>query len=233
MKYTSYSIILFIIALSLSCASYKFNQMQDVDFFESEKIIWSYPTFAYSYIKADAPKEIRNKIDSVFYATIKEELSIIPQDSFYQLTHKLRNNDSVSVSLKRILKKLNDHGVSFILYPEYYNFFNRTLKGKGGFKIIIGKGISSKPTKFEVVDSTSFFLGVTLAYLDSEEKINTKIIKTELPTTYIGRRNKYLPGEPDSFKAFELEAINNMTLKIRDELKKYINEVNIQNNVYK
>lgn len=177
------------------------------------------------------PKEDRNKIDSCFYAAIKEDLSIIPQDSFFLLTNELRNNDSASASIKNILKKLKGYGVNFILFPEYHNFFNRTIKGKGGFKITIGKGYISKPTRIKVVDSTSFFLAITLVHLDSEGNLNTKIINSQLPTTYRGRRNKYLPGEPDSFHAFELEAINIMAIEIREKIKYYIDEIGIKENM--
>lgn len=216
-------IVIVFFSMYLSCANYHYKQLQNARASNGVKIVWKYPTFAYSYIKTETSKAVRNQIDSIFYLSIKENLSIIPQDSFYIITNELKDNDSAVTSLKKILKRLQEYDVDFVLFPEYYNFFKRTLKGKGGFRITIGKGVSSKPTKFEVVDSTSFFLATTLAYLDKNENLKTKIIKSQLPTTYTGRRNKYFPGEHDSFRAFELEAIQIMTTDLREKIKIYIN----------
>lgn len=233
MRHITHYITLTLMTLSLSCAGYKYQQLQAANSLRFKKVFWDYPTLAYSYIKADAPKEIRNKIDSTFYNTIKEELSIIPQDSFYVLTSQLRNNDSAAISLLRVFDTLRDHGVDFLIFPEYHNLFNRTMKGKGGLKIKIGSGLKMKPTRIEVVDSTSFFLAVTMIYYHAENFSTVKVFKTELPNSYTGRRNKYLPGEPDSFRAFELEAIHIMTTEIRNKIKKYIETIDIQRNVNK
>lgn len=219
--------IVFLLFL-LSCSNYRSKQLHNAYKAKSNKIIWNYPTLAYSFIKAEGNKDIRNSLDSTFYTALKTNLSVIPQDSFYNLTNEYRDNDSATTAAKKILQILSERGVNFIAFPEYYNFFERKVKSRGGFTITIGKGINPKPIKFKVIDSTSFFLAVSLAYLDENDNLKIKTFNSQRPKSYNGRRNKYLPGEQKAFRVFELKTISDMTSEIGIKIKDYINSIDIQ-----
>lgn len=182
------------------------HQLHQAYELKSTKPNWSFPSCTYSYLKVDEKKDIQSRMDSIFYECIKAELTIIPQDSFYLLTNRFRNDDSVSRGIIKTLHELKKYGVTFLLFPEFSSTLIDTI---------------GKPRH------TNFHLSISITFLESSNTLVSKTFHKSSKSSSYRRKgffNKWY-YENGNYREAQLKAIRNMSIDIGNDISNYINGI--------